>query len=117
MNLNVHVPSSLQSLYLYIKVYMVIELIESNFRFFGCRPTFKKIIKAKSVQEYKPDPYVATVLNCAMWSFYGMPFVTSDDILVLTINGAGLVLQIAYVTIYIIYSSWPTRVFIDTTTD
>ncbi|XP_074374931.1 bidirectional sugar transporter SWEET5-like [Apium graveolens] len=72
-------------------------------------PTFQKIIKAKSVQEYKPHPYVATVLNCAMWSFYGMPFVTSDDILVLTINGAGFVLEIIYVTIFIIYSNWGTR--------
>lgn len=79
-----------------------------------CRPTFRKIIKAKSVQEYKPEPYVATVLNCLMWSFYGMPFVTSDDILVLTINGAGLVLELAYVAIFIIYSNWAIRVFINT---
>lgn len=87
---------------------MLIELIESFF--LGCRPTFKKIIQAKSVQEYKPDPYVVTVLNCALWSFYGMPFVTEDDILVLTINGAGLVLELAYVTIYVIYTNWATRV-------
>jgi len=72
-------------------------------------PTIRKVVKAKSVQEYKPDPYVATVLNCAMWSFYGMPFVSPDDILVLTINGAGLVLELAYVGIFILYSNWGLR--------
>lgn len=91
---------------------MLILLTELETLMGWCRPTIKKIIKAKSVQEYKPDPYVATVLNCAMWSFYGMPFVTSDDILVLTINGAGLVLELAYVSIFIIYSNWATRVTI-----
>ncbi|KAK1357828.1 Bidirectional sugar transporter SWEET [Heracleum sosnowskyi] len=87
----------------------VIGNIISGCLFLSPIPTFRKIIKAKSVQEYKPHPYVATLLNCAMWSLYGMPFVNPDDILVLTINGAGFVLQLVYVTIFILYSNWATR--------
>ncbi|XP_073284339.1 bidirectional sugar transporter SWEET5-like [Primulina huaijiensis] len=72
-------------------------------------PTFFKIWKAKSVQAFKPDPYIATVLNCAMWVFYGMPFVHPDSLLVVTINGIGFFIEIFYVTIFFIYSDWPKR--------
>lgn len=76
----------------------------------NCRPTFLKIIKAKSVQAYKADPYVVTVINCAMWVFYGMPFVHPDSLLVVTINGAGFFIELVYVTIFIVFSSWGKRV-------
>ncbi|CAM8913970.1 unnamed protein product [Rhodiola kirilowii] len=72
-------------------------------------PTFIKIIKNKSVQQFKPDPYLATVLNCAMWVFYGMPFVHPDSLLVITINGIGLAMELTYVTIFFIYSTWGKR--------
>ncbi|KAK2409149.1 hypothetical protein P8452_70714 [Trifolium repens] len=72
-------------------------------------PTFIKIWKAKSVQDFKPDPYVVTILNCAMWSFYGMPFVSKYNILVLTINGFGFFLEIFYTFIFFIYSNGSKR--------
>jgi len=66
----------------------------------NCRPTFYKIIKQKSVEEFKPDPYIATVLNCAFWVFYGMPFVHPNSLLVVTINGVGLVFEFVYLAIF-----------------
>ncbi|CAK9169366.1 unnamed protein product [Ilex paraguariensis] len=75
----------------------------------GLRPTFINIWKAKSVEEYKPDPYVATILNCAMWVFYGLPIVHPDSLLVITINGTGFVIEVIYVTIFLLYSDWPKR--------
>ena len=74
------------------------------------RPTFVPILKAKSVMEFKPDPYIATVLNCAVWVFYGMPFVHPDSLLVITINGFGLAIELLYVSIFFIYSDWSKRV-------
>ncbi|OWM65389.1 hypothetical protein CDL15_Pgr008979 [Punica granatum] len=68
-----------------------------------------KIYKNKSVQAFKPDPYVMTVLNCMMWVFYGMPFVHPDSTLVWTINGAGLIMELIYVSVFLIYSNWPIR--------
>uniref|UniRef100_A0A7N0ZY15 Bidirectional sugar transporter SWEET n=1 Tax=Kalanchoe fedtschenkoi TaxID=63787 RepID=A0A7N0ZY15_KALFE len=72
-------------------------------------PTCVKIIKGKSVQQFKPDPYLATVLNCAMWVFYGMPFVHPDSVLVVTINSIGLIMELVYVMIFVIYSTWAKR--------
>ncbi|CAI9112597.1 OLC1v1013065C1 [Oldenlandia corymbosa var. corymbosa] len=72
-------------------------------------PTFVKIWKQKSVQAFKPDPYVATFLNCLLWVFYGMPFVKPDSLLVLSINAVGLVIESIYIAIFILHSDWPKR--------
>ncbi|CAN0890258.1 Bidirectional sugar transporter SWEET5 [Linum grandiflorum] len=71
--------------------------------------TFKKIIKHKDVKEFKPDPYVMTFLNCAMWCVYGLPFVKPDSVLVLTINGFGFVLELVYISIFFAFSPWIKR--------
>uniref|UniRef100_A0A0E0IGZ7 Bidirectional sugar transporter SWEET n=1 Tax=Oryza nivara TaxID=4536 RepID=A0A0E0IGZ7_ORYNI len=56
-------------------------------------PTFWRIIKNKNVQDFKADPYLATLLNCMLWVFYGLPIVHPNSILVVTINGIGLVIE------------------------
>ncbi|PAN29822.1 hypothetical protein PAHAL_5G252000 [Panicum hallii] len=66
-------------------------------------PTFYRICKAKDVEEFKADPYLATLLNCMLWVFYGIPVVHPNSILVVTINGIGLVIEAAYLTIFFIY--------------
>ncbi|KAJ6423957.1 hypothetical protein OIU84_024851 [Salix udensis] len=63
-------------------------------------PTFYRICKKKDVQEFQPYPYVATVLNCLFWIFYGLPIIKPDSILVVTINGVGLVLELIYLSIF-----------------
>ncbi|XP_058752119.1 bidirectional sugar transporter SWEET5-like [Vicia villosa] len=73
--------------------------------FFSPAPTFYKIIKKKSVEEFKSDPYLATLLNCACWVFYGMPFVHPNSTLVVTINSVGFVFEIGYITIFYIYAT------------
>ncbi|XP_057440411.1 bidirectional sugar transporter SWEET6b-like [Lotus japonicus] len=73
--------------------------------FFSPAPTFYKIIKKKDVEEFKPDPYLATLLNCAFWVFYGMPFVHPNSLLVVTINGIGLVIESIYLLIFFIYAT------------
>ncbi|PON93372.1 SWEET sugar transporter [Trema orientale] len=72
-------------------------------------PTFVKICKLRAVEDFKPDPYVATLLNCALWSFYGLPVVRPDSILVTTINGIGFFIELTYVTIFFAFSSWTKR--------
>ncbi|KAL5723762.1 hypothetical protein ACHQM5_007118 [Ranunculus cassubicifolius] len=68
-------------------------------------PTFWKIIKRKDVEDFSPNPALATILNCAMWVFYGLPFVHPNSTLVWTINGIGLVIEAAYIIIYLIYAN------------
>ncbi|GAB2269862.1 hypothetical protein Dimus_004781 [Dionaea muscipula] len=72
-------------------------------------PTFWRIIRNKSVENFKPLPYIATILNCALWVFYGMPFVHPDSTLVQTINGFGFVVEAVYISIFFIYSNWTKR--------
>ncbi|KAK4362364.1 hypothetical protein RND71_017605 [Anisodus tanguticus] len=87
----------------------VIGNVISFFLFLSPVPTFIKIWKAKTVMQFRPDPYVVTVLNCAVWVFYGMPFVHPDSLLVITINGIGLVIELIYVTIFFTFADWPKR--------
>ncbi|CAM0881608.1 unnamed protein product [Alopecurus aequalis] len=67
-------------------------------------PTVLKIVKRKDVEEFKADPYLATLLNCMLWVFYGLPVVHPNSILVVTINGVGLVVEAVYLVIFFIYS-------------
>ncbi|KAL3748295.1 hypothetical protein ACJRO7_009519 [Eucalyptus globulus] len=71
--------------------------------------TFITICKKKTAAGFKPDPYVATVLNRTLWVFYGMPIVHPDSLLVVTINGFGLGLELIYIGIFLIYSPWNRR--------
>ncbi|CAL4888273.1 unnamed protein product [Urochloa decumbens] len=72
-------------------------------------PTFIRIWKKGSVEQYSPIPYVATLLNCMMWVLYGLPVVHPHSMLVITINGTGMAIQLTYVTLFLLYSAGATR--------
>lgn len=74
------------------------------------RPTFMKIMKAKSVQAFKPDPYVATLLNCSLWLFYALPIVHPNSLLVITINSIGITIEVIFIAIFLRHSTWGGRV-------
>ncbi|TYJ37659.1 hypothetical protein E1A91_A05G390300v1 [Gossypium mustelinum] len=67
-------------------------------------PTFVKIYKKKAVEEFKPDPYIATAMNCMLWIFYGLPMVHPDSVLVVTINSIGLAMELIYLSIFFLYA-------------
>lgn len=79
-------------------------------KMFWYRPTFVKIYKRKAVEEFKPDPYLATLMNCMLWVFYGLPIVHPDSTLVVTINATGVVMELIYLTIFFIYAPKKGRV-------
>ncbi|KAL1104402.1 hypothetical protein V6Z11_D04G064400 [Gossypium hirsutum] len=68
------------------------------------KPTFVKIYKKMAVEEFKPDPYIATAMNCMLWIFYGLPMVHPDSILVVTINSIGLAMELIYLSIFFLYA-------------
>ncbi|KAK3156683.1 hypothetical protein QOZ80_2AG0110480 [Eleusine coracana subsp. coracana] len=72
-------------------------------------PTFWRIWKKRSVEQYSPIPYVATLLNCMLWVVYGLPVVHPNSMLVITINGTGTAIELAYITLFLLYSAGPTR--------
>ncbi|CAM0871638.1 unnamed protein product [Alopecurus aequalis] len=66
--------------------------------------TFWKIFKKKDVEEFSPDPYLSALLNCMVWFLYGLPFVHPNSMLVVTINGIGLVIEAIYLVTYFVYA-------------
>ncbi|KAF4374403.1 hypothetical protein G4B88_026290 [Cannabis sativa] len=61
--------------------------------------TFIQIWKRKSMEQYSTVPYLATLINCLVWTLYGLPFIHPGSILVVTINGSGLVIELTYLLI------------------
>ncbi|KAJ1264323.1 hypothetical protein BS78_09G254900 [Paspalum vaginatum] len=87
--------------------------IVGNFISFGLflspLPTFATILRKRDVEQFAADPYLATFLNCALWVFYGLPVVHPNSILVVTINGTGLAIEVAYLSIYFAFAPRPRR--------
>ncbi|KAL1820527.1 hypothetical protein ACET3Z_015396 [Daucus carota] len=67
-------------------------------------PTFYRVIKSNSVKEVKPELHLLTMLNCLFWVLYSTPFVHSGNILLLTANGFGVVMHLAYLIIFLLYA-------------
>ncbi|PHU28098.1 Bidirectional sugar transporter SWEET5, partial [Capsicum chinense] len=72
--------------------------------------TFVRIWKSKSVEQFSPIPYLATFVNCALWVLYGLPMVQPHSILVITINGTGLGIEIVYLMLFFLYSDRKQRI-------
>ncbi|KAJ9146187.1 hypothetical protein P3X46_028488 [Hevea brasiliensis] len=74
------------------------------FLFLAPTITFKRIIRSKSTEQFSGIPYVMTLLNCLLSAWYGLPFVSKNNLLVSTINGTGAAIETIYVLIFIIYA-------------
>lgn len=59
------------------------------------------------MEEYSPIPYLATLVNCLVWVLYGLPMVHPDSTLVVTINGAGILIEVVFITIFFVFSGRP----------
>lgn len=64
-------------------------------------PTFKRVIRNKSTEQFSGLPYVYALLNCLICLWYGTPLVSPDIILVATVNSIGAVFQLVYIIIFI----------------
>lgn len=71
--------------------------------------TFWRIIRKKSTEDFSGVPYNMTLLNCLLSAWYGLPFVSPNNILVTTINGTGSVIEAIYVVIFLIFAERKAR--------
>ena len=71
----------------------------------GGSGTFWRIVKNRSTEEFESLPYVCTLLNSSLWTYYGI--IKEGEILVATVNGFGVVVEAIYVTLFLVYA--PTR--------
>ncbi|KAJ8616750.1 hypothetical protein MRB53_036122 [Persea americana] len=67
-------------------------------------PTFRRIIRNRSIEQFSGLPYIYALLNCLITLWYGLPMITPGIILVATVNSIGATFQLIYIIIFIIYA-------------
>lgn len=68
-------------------------------------PTFKRVLKAKSTEQFDGLPYLLSLLNCCICLWYGLPWVSDGGrALVATVNCTGALFQLAYISLFIFYA-------------
>lgn len=86
--------------------------LNNELTFLFSRPTFKRIIRNRSTEQFSGLPYIYALLNCLICLWYGMPLVSPGIMLVATVNSVGAVFQLIYVSIYIAYADKAMKVTI-----
>ncbi|XP_070037552.1 bidirectional sugar transporter SWEET2 isoform X3 [Nicotiana tabacum] len=67
-------------------------------------PTFRRIMRNQSTEQFSGLPYIYGLLNCLICAWYGTPLVSPDNLLVTTVNSVGAVFQIAYIVLFVMYT-------------
>lgn len=67
-------------------------------------PTFRRIIRNKSTEQFSGLPYIYALLNCLICTWYGTPLVSSNNLLVMTVNSVGAIFQLIYITIFLVHA-------------
>ncbi|CAI0466868.1 unnamed protein product, partial [Linum tenue] len=72
--------------------------------------TFWRIVKNRSTEDFEGLPYICTLLNASLWTYYGV--IKPGAYLVATVNGFGIVVEIVYVALFITYAPRKMKVYI-----
>lgn len=77
---------------------------------FLCRPTFYKIFKKKSTQEFQSLPYSVALFSAMLMLYYAS--LKNDAFMLITINAVGCFIETIYLVIYMIYATKISRVLL-----
>ncbi|KAJ9172953.1 hypothetical protein P3X46_016138 [Hevea brasiliensis] len=64
--------------------------------------TFWRIVVNRSTEEFESDPYVWKLINAYFWVYYGI--LKPNSVLVATVNGFGAVLELIFVSLFLIFA-------------
>ncbi|XP_022761225.1 bidirectional sugar transporter SWEET17 isoform X2 [Durio zibethinus] len=70
--------------------------------------TFWRIIKHGSTEDFESLPYICTLLNSSLWTYYGIT--KPGELLVATVNGFGILVEAVYVVLFLMYAPKNMRV-------
>ncbi|KAB2633138.1 bidirectional sugar transporter N3-like [Pyrus ussuriensis x Pyrus communis] len=82
--------------------------ITSFIVFLAPLPTFWRVYKKKSTEGFQSVPYVFALFTATIWIYYA--FLKSNEILLITINSFGCVIETIYIAIYLTYATKQARV-------
>ncbi|XP_071729789.1 bidirectional sugar transporter SWEET17-like [Rutidosis leptorrhynchoides] len=94
----------MDNLYFYVGI---IGNIISVLMFLSPVKTFWRIVQKKSTEEFECLPYICTLLNSSLWTYYGIT--KPGSYLVATVNGFGILVEIVYISLFLIYAPPTTR--------
>ncbi|PIA44349.1 hypothetical protein AQUCO_01700148v1 [Aquilegia coerulea] len=64
---------------------------------------FWRIVKHRSTEEFESLPYICTLLNSLLWTYYGIT--KPGGLLVATVNGFGVVMEAIYIIIFLTFAA------------
>ncbi|CAK9138445.1 unnamed protein product [Ilex paraguariensis] len=69
--------------------------------------TFSMVIKKKSTEEFSCVPYIIALLNCFLYTWYGLPVVSYrwENFPLVTTNGVGILLELSFILPYFWFAS------------
>ncbi|MCD7455816.1 hypothetical protein HAX54_029739 [Datura stramonium] len=77
----------------------VIGNIISILMFLSPVETFKRIVKNRSTEDFDSLPYICTLLNSSLWTYYGI--IKPGSYLVSTVNGFGVIVETIYIALFL----------------
>ncbi|KAJ9164274.1 hypothetical protein P3X46_023873 [Hevea brasiliensis] len=68
--------------------------------------TFTRVVRKRSIEKFSCVPYVCTLLNCLLYTWYGLPVVSYkwENFPVATINSLGILLESSFIIIYFLFA-------------
>ncbi|XP_030477145.1 bidirectional sugar transporter SWEET9-like [Syzygium oleosum] len=72
-------------------------------------PTFDTIYKQKSSDGYQSIPYVVALLSASLLLYYGV--LKTNATMIITINAIGIVIELAYLVLFLIYASTKEKMY------
>ncbi|KAJ7959292.1 Bidirectional sugar transporter SWEET [Quillaja saponaria] len=74
--------------------------------------TFPRVIGKKSTEEFSCVPYIVALLSCLLYTWYGLPIVSSrwENLLLVTTTGIGTLFELSFILIYVWFASAKAKV-------
>jgi len=79
--------------------------------FSSFRPTFRRIMRNKSTEQFSGLPYIYALLNCLICLWYGTPFISHSNAMLMTVNSVGATFQLCYIILFIMHTDKKNKVF------
>ncbi|KAG2305608.1 hypothetical protein Bca52824_025356 [Brassica carinata] len=67
-------------------------------------PTFRRILRNKSTEQFSGLPYIYSLLNCLICLWYGSPFISQRNLMLVTVNSVGATFQLCYIILFIMHT-------------